>query len=596
MIATSQKYKDLACRVFAPIVLLAISTMCFLWLSERDIFYENMQTYSPAEINAYDSSLFTQDIDVVTSENTISPRFCSITIVASLMKLGLSYEQVYLILHFLACIIAAIGGVVFVYFAKISNKLLGVLIYTVVIGLSRLHVFADFFVFTTNSIFIGLGGALGVLAVIMVLYNQTKLSVNVAYGLVALAAVCHIHEGIWSFVLVSFIYLFFTRTIIPYKIVSFYLAFLTLLALTIPSLLSGQYVLPTEDFFSIYVKERIPHHLLLSRIGWTPILTLVSTWSVVVYLNRESLNNNQLYFYLSLIALFFLTLGAWYGYTEVLHIPSLVKLYVAKFVKYLSIPFSLLFISYIDEIASNKGHRFILLSLLLCLFVKPEIWLFTLLLANFVAWLPIEKKYHIAAKSVFVIICLLLFVYDSTLTTLPPRSMILMGCSLAMIQLGLLKEIAYMLIIAGGLFGHIYHRTHSLSANAYINFCMKKQAGEDAYLISQKISEVVPKEQRILCEALSIEDGYIQHISRRSMYVLDKTVPSSDQGIKIWHDRIIETKDFCQWTPERTAEFMREKELQYVTINTQNMTHPYDDCSLFAKETEQGNFILYKLQ
>lgn len=584
-------------KIIELLVLVFISTIGFVWLSERDIFHENMQTYSPAEIHAFDNSLYTHDIDVMTSHDVISPRIGSISIVSTLMHLGLSYEKVYLILFYMTCFFAAIGGVVFVHIADISNKLLGVLIYTIVFGVSRIHNFADFYVFTTNSIFIGLGSALGILATILVLCKPTISNLNIAYLLIGVASVCHIHEGIWSFVFVSLIYLISFHKLIPYKCASFYIAIITILVLTIPSLLSEQYSLSTSDFFTIYVKERIPHHLLLSYNGWTAILSLAITWCVLIYLNNSRIiEKGQYNLYLSLVGLFVVTLCAWYGFTEVLHISAFVKLYVAKFVKYISIPFCLLLVMYIDDVASSKKDWLLLASIILCLFVEREVWLYTLLLANFVAWLPIKKKYNVIVQMAFVIISVFLFVFDSRLASLPTRSILLVGCVVSFLQPFLMRDAILLVITIGGWIGHIYVHTHSLSMESYIHYRMKNKAGEDVCVISQDINNVVPKDQLILCNALSIEDGFIQHISRRSMYALYKTVPSSDLGIKIWHDRIVETKDFCQWAPEHTAIFMREKELKYVTINVEEMANLYDDCSLFAKVAEQGSYILYKLQ
>ncbi len=134
------------------IALFLVSMIGLAWLTEKDIFYENMITYAPAEIHNYDKTLYSQDIDVLTQSATKSPRIGSIFIVSSLMNLGLSYESVYLLIHYITCCVIAFGGVLFVYLSGLSNKLLGILLYTIILGISRIHYFAGYYVFTLNSI------------------------------------------------------------------------------------------------------------------------------------------------------------------------------------------------------------------------------------------------------------------------------------------------------------------------------------------------------------------------------------------------------------------------------------------------------------
>lgn len=577
------------------IALFLVSMIGLAWLAEKDIFCENMITYAPAEIHNYDNTLYSQDIDVLTQSATKSPRIGSIFIVSSLMNLGLSYESVYLLIHYITCCVIAFGGVLFVYLSGLSNKLLGILLYTITLGISRIHYFAGYFVFTLNSIFIGLGSAFGIAAVILMIYKPDIKRINFAYLFVAVAAICHIHEGIWAFCLVSFIYIVSSQKL-PYNIFLFYLSVAIIMALTIPSILYNSYHLSTPDFFDIYVNGRIPHHLLVSNLeGWRGVIYMATIYASLIWLNREVLKPDEITLYNRLFILFFVTIFLWYVSSELLHVPALVKLYIAKFVKYLSIPFSLLFVQYIYHLFVDK--KLLALAIVLCLFADRELWLLVMIFIHLVFYMPTRNdKCKYIVQTIMYTMCVMLFVKESHLASLSLK-IILSISAFAIAVLPEKKnkwtEIVISLLFIGCFAAHFFRKT---SIKNCVEFYMSKQVGKEICLYSNSVLQEVPKDALILCNATSLSNGYIQHISRRSMYALYKTVPSSDLGIKIWHDRIVETKDFCQWTPEQTAKFMREKELKYVTINVEEMANLYGDCSLFAKVAEQGSYILYKLQ
>lgn len=587
--------KEAQCRIKTAGLIL-VSFLIFTWIGERSILNENMVTYSPSEIHAFDESLFSQDIDVSINENQISPRCASLVLMKLLMRLGLEYEEVYLVLFLLANFLAALGCVVFLSVGGIGNKLLGAICYSVVFGISRLGVFAGFSVYPISAIMIGLGSALGILATILSIYRQDGRSLNVAYCLVTLAALCHIHEGIWSFLFVSLIYLYFSHKLIPYRSWTFWISAATLLLLTIPSILTNQDALSTSEFFSIYVRERIPHHLLLSYDGWRAILPLVLTWCSLIFLSKSRMSGERgLNFYVSLIALFFITLAVWYGLTEILHIPAFVKLYVSKFVKYISVPFCLLFVSWLDD-AARKKEWFMLCSVLLCLFLDRELWLYSFLSLQFVTWLPLKGWRNKIVRTVFVAICAVLLMKESDLVPLTVKLFVLLGCVIAMFRFSFLGMVTLSLLLLGGLLGHIVHRTESFSLASYIEFCLERNAGYDAYRLGKKMGVSLLQDEVFLCDAHSVESSYMQHISRRSAYVLYKTVPSSDKGIGIWKNRVDETRNFSKWAPEETATFMRTRHLRYVVVNECDTNISYSGNVLFSLVEESGNCKLYKLR
>lgn len=576
------------------VVLVLISTMVFLTLSTCDIFNENMVTYSPVEIHQADNSLFVDDIDVVNNADEISPRQTSMWIIASLMGLGLSYEKVYLLLYLIANIIAAIGCVIFVYLAKVQNKLLGVLTYSIIIGVSRLVIFGGFAVYPISALFIGMGSALGVLAMILVMYNETRVPTEIAYFAVMLAALCHIHEGIWAFAIVSVIYLYLNKRI-PYRSVMFYVSTLLLLVMCLLPLLSAHGGIDADEFFRIYVVDRIPHHLLLSYEGWTGILMVVFTYCAVAYVSRDSWTEKlDARFYGFIICLFFATIAVWYSVTEIWHIPFFIKLYFVKFVKYLSVPFSLLLVQHVDRCAIEK--KLLTLAIILCLLVERDVWIFMLLLAHGVDWLKLEKPWKITAWSILLAICALLFVFDSHLAKLSIERLLLCSMLFALFFNFRYREIALMVAICLGLGAYWHVKIKAKSVDQIVEHYMLDQAGESAYLIAPSIAEVVPKDAVILCDANDCGSGYVQHIARRSMYALWKTVPSSDKGIKQWYKRIEDIRDIRQWTSSDAANYMREKNLHYVLVNSEEMSDTYKEDTNFELLAENDNYQLYHLQ
>ena len=239
------------------------------------------------------------------------------------------------------------------------------------------------------------------------------------------------------------------------------------------------------------------------------------------------------------------------------------------------------------------------IAMILCLFVDRELWLYVMVLTHLVYFMPINTMWQkYSAWGLVYMICLALLIWQSPLAVRSIKFLFIVALLLLIFEINeksMWQKSVIVIILVLGFWAYMY-KINAFSVNKYIEQTIAGKMELGQYEFAKILNGIVPKDVVILNDAMELHNGYVQHVSRRSMYALYKTVPSSDLGIKIWHDRIVETKDFCQWTPERTAAFMREKELQYVTINTKNMVYPYVDTFLFTKEAEQGNFVLLKLQ
>lgn len=174
-----------------------------------DLFDYNLVAYSSCEINFFDKSLFTNNIDVLLNNHSVSPRITNFYVFYTLMNFGLSYESSYLVVYLLTCTLTAMALFVFVLKETYSNDYLFVLLTTFVFIFSSIGISSGFSIFAPRSLFLGLGAAFFLCALVSLLFLKGALQINVPFVFVSLATFAHVHEGIWGLVVITLVALYF---------------------------------------------------------------------------------------------------------------------------------------------------------------------------------------------------------------------------------------------------------------------------------------------------------------------------------------------------------------------------------------------------
>ena len=160
-----------------------------------DLFDYNLVAYSSCEINFYDKSLFTNNIDVLLNNHSVSPRITNFYVFYTLMNFGLSYESSYLVVYLLTCTLTAMAPFVFVLKETYSNDYLFVLLTTFVFIFSSIGISSGFSIFAPRSLFLGLGAAFFLCALGEVYLTTPSLGSKIFIVNVVSGVPCYIWPG-----------------------------------------------------------------------------------------------------------------------------------------------------------------------------------------------------------------------------------------------------------------------------------------------------------------------------------------------------------------------------------------------------------------
>lgn len=574
---TNQNYVY-KCYLILIIILIVIA------VSLKGVFNGNLITYSPEELHFYDNSLFTHNLDVMLNEHSISPRMSSLFVFSILMGSGLSYESSYLVIYAITCFLTSFA--LFIYAKKEfePDRPIATILLTFLIVSSSVGISASFYTFQPNSLFLGLGTAFFTIALVCLLLQDKEKCLYLPYLFVSLAALSHIHEGIWGFVIISLIaiYKYGIKIIWNY---SPYIAIIVILCLTIPSILTSDVAANPELLYEKYVKIRVPHHLYF----WQsfPIKTLESIIKFVLITYIIKLygpGNKDIKLCYYAICFFLCLTVVWFVTYELMHSTFFIKMYIPKCFKNVNILFTLLLCKYLSK--ENKSLP--LLYLISCTLLAHYYWAIVLL----VFIVMIKSNLSDKIKSIIWITLSMIPIIMSLSNQINTAHLVV---SFVVLILLVFKKYSLPIIpIVIGCYLILFLWSVNKPGLNIADSIMSYRVGRPLYYFAKSVSAIVPKESVILMDNKSSKSGFIQHIARRDAYILYKSAPSNEKGIEIWYNRNEELNKFRSLSASQFMGFMKEKDLRYLIVERERYNATFDPY--FSKKVFNDAFVLLELK
>lgn len=507
-------------------------------------FGGNIICYSPEEIHFSEPELYTNNLNVIAGQNSISPRLCTFWFMGAMLRCGLSYEVSCLVVIGVILLIMTLALTLFLYKTDLYKSERPYILLTLIIWIifSRIGDFVGFDIYDPSCHFMGLGASLVLLGIVYALTGDTPRERNLSYILVALGACAHIHEGIWGFLIVSFVISYRFRWDII-KLYGLYLTIGVLLLIVLPPLLTSEKIY-VQDFYSIYVSYRHPHHLLFAANIDEIVVNIVIYCLIYLFVKRSG----DLYdagLCLFLIFVFVFTMVVWYVTNDVLKISSFIELFIPKFVKYINAVFLFL----LCKSLNNKDKWALALLILLivyCLFRK-NLFFYMLVPGIVLSILSVSFK----------------------------------GRMLRFLSL------AYFSIMSIVVWSIPVIKNRDLDFSQAI---LANKVGRPVYDFSVKASKLIPSDKAFLINPKDSKGGYMQLVSRRDAYVTHKGVPSYEKAILEWYDRMMELDGVTDWDSQKLNSFMKGKKIDYFI--TQSIKGDYGHY--FDVLLKEGKYILLK--
>lgn len=118
---------------------------------------------------------------------------------------------------------------------------------------------------------------------------------------------------------------------------------------------------------------------------------------------------------------------------------------------------------------------------------------------------------------------------------------------------------------------------------------------EELYQLANEFRQMTGKDTVFLADRNSVNALWLQALSERSSYALEKTVPSSKGSIQEWYSRCMELTDLFAMKTNEINQFMKEREIEYVLVDSDKFSS-YDESDQFhcILEGYEGNIRIYK--
>lgn len=576
-------------------LLFIFSTMLFLFLGYDVVNTFTSICHSAEALNMYDNQILYKDLDVIASKNIISPRIGGNLLYLFFLKCGFTYVGINVLLYMVSSIMLGICVTFIVHKEQYHHPYFCVLILTLLIGYTKVGVYAGFGIFDTQNPTMCLATSLSILSITIAMYNK-EMS-NISYIMIALASVLHIHEGIYGFIIVSIILYYYTRNDLFTKY-GIHLAIITLLALTLPNLIESRSVLTSSEFYQIYVRWRTPHHLYIFNYGyWPHFLMLLSYMSILFYANRKKVINEDKWLYVFFIFCFIAIGFTWYVSHEIMQSKFFMKMYLPKMVKYISFLFTLLLVKTIsDEL--NRGYVYPVLFFAVNLFFTPFIfqtstsWAFCIVTLTVMSVVSNKYKYKNALWILLIMLTLYALINQGRYNLM--YMVYLYGIMLMTLFVlnSKTERIVLVLMLIPLINLKINLKAIIKAPQLFAEKTIRTQAGDELFKVSKYIKKTISNNNTILCDAFNWNGSYVQYLSERPIYADFGTLPSSEEGVKEWAQRCKNIEGMPSWSPIKLHRFMSKNNINYVLLENNTLKETY--YPLFSLEYRNGGYSLYK--
>lgn len=586
------------------LLLVLTSTVLFVYFGYDTVNTDTSICHSAEAYNMYDAHLFENDLDVMASHDAISPRIGSNFVYLGLMILGLSFAEANYILFFLTCLLFGICVALFVKNENYKRPLFIVVLLSFLIGCSRIGRYAGFGLFDPSAPPLCLATALAFLAITLLI---TKKHINLAFLLIAGAALIHIHEGIYGIAFITLL-AFHNEGIKLLCRWSLYVPIIVILALTLPNLYFSSNIIEPSLFHEIYVKWRTPHHLFIWDSGWyVHLFMLLSYIAIFLYALKKKLLNGQKKTYVILIAFFLAIVLIWYISYEALENKFFIKLYLPKAVKYISFLFTLLLVKcFSDDIDKRNVYAviFLLSNLFLVLFSYKSMgsgwdnnynnWLNCLIVLVAMSFIPEKTSAKNAIWVILIITSLFLTINNSGYYDYHICIYLWGLLALSFISNSQFEIMAICLMLIPFLNMKIKIKRLVKDPHIFVESTIKIRSNNDLYNIAKYIESNTAYNDVIICDAFDGTGAWLQYLSKRVVFTDYGTLPSSEKGIATWYERCKRIEDISTWSAPQLHQFLRNNHLKYVVLPNSNICNTYN--SYFYIEQSNNSYCFLRLK
>lgn len=582
-----------------------------------NVLNENNTTYALEQIHQYDSSLFANNFAVYNTG--MSARFFLNFIVGFGMKLTHgSWTTVVVPLIYLGVFILAVATVEIVFNITEKNRLFLVFVLAFFLKNSINTGFPGWGSFELDSIGMGTAYTFTMLALSQVIGKNKKW--NLAWIFLSVAALCHVHEGIWGFCLLFVIYV---CQVVKEKTLGLgkrhwaFVVFVVVLGIcVIPGLYGEPSGLTSEEFVKIYAYYRTPHHLVPSAWGINSILKylFIILGTALVRIITLSFTNKEgcKEFYLETG----LAVGSWivaictvYLFTEIFPVVPIVTMFIPKYLKYIGILSQIWCIECIDDWIEKDEIMIAGLSAVTvwCASLQDLIGVFVFY-GVFLVALVLWKKYEVkemkymmpigvlgivtgmasgnlanAIVLIFFLYCIIPWKRWAIMKKTVPNSFVVIALSVLMLLIATKDKV--WTICNGDLV--------RVTSKSYLENAM----GGDLYNLAIVFENTTDTDETFISDPYSSMTSWFQLGSRRNSYTNNKNVPAAQSQIKEWYERIEETRDILARECDEIHDIMERADVDYILVNIENY-EKFDMSETFQIRNVSANdqFRIYEIK
>lgn len=573
--------------------------------------------YGLEQVNTYDPSVFSGNISV--TDSATSPRRFSNMFTAWLMSFvgGDWFEAAVLIIRSNYLLYGAAIAFLAYSMAPKHKPFMAVLLAASIMAGSLPSLSFD--INGAIDMFLGTGIPLAMIGITFALKREKNW--DAAWLFATLAALMHIHEGIWGGFMIGVIWL--TTSLADGKIrwkelraIPVYVV--VLLIICIPSILGDEAVDPAA-FLQIYVFWRTPHHFLLSSWGIEKI-ALSSFFTLFPFIagilkvfpqRSEPQPRRSLFLFSGMVILWWGLLAIEYFCTEIIASSLLITLFVPKCIKFV------VFVSYTAylELAyrAYAQKHYLQFFLVIASLVVAREWAAGMIVLYLVCWFTkIDGRLNIGQNKnakILLIYTLLAILLLLALQPLQLPTPIKWFCGvlpfaelLEFCPVTRVRQMSSAIVAAGVLLigcfsmeGRIWRIGESGMEWISGQESMRTTAGDEIYDLAIDFQNQTDVGTEFLADPYSNIANEVQIISQRNCCCIYKNMPSSKKGVMEWYQRIMRVEDLSECTDIELLELMQDLGIKYVLVTDDQMTK-LQQSSLFTVVSKTENTGIYKLE
>lgn len=526
----------------------------------------NNHIYAIGQLHLFDNSIFNNNLYL---SSGFSPRFFSDHLCVLLMKLfHLSWEATQIILIFFGLLVLSYATVNIIYNLTKNKQIFYSTILSLFIATNTINQIGGFSTFFITTTMMDVGFSFGLLAISFVIGQEKKF--NLAWILLSISALFHIHEGLYSFCIVCLILLLdaIKKQTINFKnLYLFPLYVLTLLIIIVPNILTDVSNVTNLEFVSVYSYLRHPHHLVPSTWGIKNILSSFFTilYPGILYIMFSMDYKERIQKIIEVGIFVFswaMALLTMYLFTEVYPLSFISTLFISKFFKYVGI---IALIWYIKDIKYlRNSNRDIMSYFLICFpFVNAQIN-FYLSFLYFLILIILLKTFNKNITEKFFSKFLQKANYI-TYIMVPLVILILLVSQIIVIEKDYKKQ------------GALNIKNTKLEELALL--FKQNTTKNDTFITEPRYGDYV---------------GWFQLKSERNCFVSFKNIPSNKLKIIEWNKRLNKSKNLFEKSDLDIATLMKNERIRYILVEKKDFDK-FNNSSMFEEFVALSNDTNYKV-